>query len=454
MLVDDIAGWQRLRAALGAPGRLRHHPRHRTLPLPGADAGAGLRRRGRPTTWSTCRSTTCAGACTSTWSSATARSTSRRCCGPWPTPATAAWSRSSCPAHSHAAPDVAARVARLPARRGTPRGHEPRDTMPGRRTVDGADRDQAVTGADGEWLGGRAASRGRDRARRRSRAPLPGRETPAAPGVGGRAALPDAPGWTADDAARALLLAALPAGPGRGRRPRPSTATATRPRSGPCCAALPLLPVGAAGGPAPARRHPHQRHPAGRRRARPLRRGTSTTPPGGRRCSSACSWACRWPPWTGSTSAPTPSWPRCSPGSPRSAPPPAASMPADAWPCSTRALTRRLTMRIFDPHIHMTSRTTDDYERMAAAGVRAAGGAGLLAGPAPHQRRVVRRLLRLAGRLGAVPGRPVRHPPPRHDRAEPEGGQRPALPARCSTCCRATWTRTAWSRSARSATTR
>ncbi|GGN59740.1 TatD family hydrolase [Actinoplanes lobatus] len=28
-------------------------------------------------------------------------------------------------------------------------------------------------------------------------------------------------------------------------------------------------------------------------------------------------------------------------------------------------------MRIFDPHIHMTSRTTDDYGRMAAAGVRA-----------------------------------------------------------------------------------
>ncbi|MET1074914.1 MAG: TatD family hydrolase [Umezawaea sp.] len=28
-------------------------------------------------------------------------------------------------------------------------------------------------------------------------------------------------------------------------------------------------------------------------------------------------------------------------------------------------------MRIFDPHIHMTSRTTDDYERMAASGVRA-----------------------------------------------------------------------------------
>ena len=28
-------------------------------------------------------------------------------------------------------------------------------------------------------------------------------------------------------------------------------------------------------------------------------------------------------------------------------------------------------MRIFDPHIHMSSRTTDDYERMAAVGVRA-----------------------------------------------------------------------------------
>jgi predicted metal-dependent TIM-barrel fold hydrolase len=28
-------------------------------------------------------------------------------------------------------------------------------------------------------------------------------------------------------------------------------------------------------------------------------------------------------------------------------------------------------MRVFDPHIHMSSRTTDDYRRMAAAGVRA-----------------------------------------------------------------------------------
>ena len=28
-------------------------------------------------------------------------------------------------------------------------------------------------------------------------------------------------------------------------------------------------------------------------------------------------------------------------------------------------------MRIFDPHVHMTSRTTDDYEAMAASGVKA-----------------------------------------------------------------------------------
>ena len=26
-------------------------------------------------------------------------------------------------------------------------------------------------------------------------------------------------------------------------------------------------------------------------------------------------------------------------------------------------------MRLFDPHIHMTSRTTDDYQAMAAAGI-------------------------------------------------------------------------------------
>jgi predicted metal-dependent TIM-barrel fold hydrolase len=34
-------------------------------------------------------------------------------------------------------------------------------------------------------------------------------------------------------------------------------------------------------------------------------------------------------------------------------------------------ITATTPMRIFEPHIHMTSRTTDDYEAMAAAGVRA-----------------------------------------------------------------------------------
>ena len=30
-------------------------------------------------------------------------------------------------------------------------------------------------------------------------------------------------------------------------------------------------------------------------------------------------------------------------------------------------------MKMFDPHIHMTSRTTDDYQAMAAAGIAASG---------------------------------------------------------------------------------
>ncbi|WP_238434011.1 EboA domain-containing protein [Micromonospora tarensis] len=50
----------------------------------------------------------------------------------------------------------------------------------------------------------------------------------------GRGALPDAPGWTADDAARVLLLTALPAT--TPATPTPSTGTATRPSGGPCCA--------------------------------------------------------------------------------------------------------------------------------------------------------------------------------------------------------------------------
>ena len=58
------------------------------------------------------------------------------------------------------------------------------------------------------------------------------------------------------------------------------------------------------------------------------------------------------------------------------------------------------------------------------------GGTGVLARAAAHQPGLVRRLLRLADRLGAVPGGAVRHPAPRHHRAEPQGGQRSALPRR------------------------
>ena len=72
---------------------------------------------------------------------------------------------------------------------------------------------------------------------------------------------------------------------------------------------------------------------------------------------------------------------RCSPRSPTSA---HAAGRDDARrrrpPCCAGSPSRRGgVMRIFDPHIHMTSRTTDDYERMAAAGRPRAGRAGVLA---------------------------------------------------------------------------
>ena len=98
--------------------------------------------------------------------------------------------------------------------------------------------------------------------------------------------------------------------------------------------------------------------------------------PGGRACSSACSWACRWPPSTASTTGPTPSWPRCSPRCAAERAAAGRALPGRRRrTCSTgsppRLAREACMMRIFDPHIHMTSRTTDDYERMAAAGVRA-----------------------------------------------------------------------------------
>ena len=88
-------------------------------------------------------------------------------------------------------------------------------------------------------------------------------------------------------------------------------------------------------------------------------------------------------------------------------------------------------MRIFDPHIHMVSRITDDYERLALAGVARGPRARVLARPAAHARRDLRRLLRHAHRLGALPRLAVRHPPLLHDGPQPARGQRrPRQPGR------------------------
>ncbi|SEG91906.1 hypothetical protein SAMN05444920_107386 [Nonomuraea solani] len=88
----------------------------------------------------------------------------------------------------------------------------------------------------GTWLDGALAAAGRPETIRRSFAAA-GRRT-------GRAPLPGAPGWTADEAARALLLAALPPG----RLPEEAHdlyryGDADEKRA--VLKALPLLPIGA-----------------------------------------------------------------------------------------------------------------------------------------------------------------------------------------------------------------
>ncbi len=91
--------------------------------------------------------------------------------------------------------------------------------------------------------------------------------------------------------------------------------------------------------------------------------------------------------------------------------------------------------RIFDPHIHMTSRTTDDYEAMYAAGVRAlVEPAFWLGQPRTSVDSFVDYFDALLGweRFRAAQ---FGIAPPLHDRAQPQGGQRPALRRRCSTCC-------------------
>ena len=98
----------------------------------------------------------------------------------------------------------------------------------------------------------------------------------------GRAALPDAPGWTADDAARVLLLPRCPATHADVRReplPARRRGRAAGRAAGPAAAADRRRRGAAA-----ARRAADQRHPAGRRGARPVRPAPRRRPPGGRRC--------------------------------------------------------------------------------------------------------------------------------------------------------------------------
>ena len=83
--------------------------------------------------------------------------------------------------------------------------------------------------------------------------------------------------------------------------------------------------------------------------------------------------------------------------------------PISPWRFTTHA-SRNLLMKIFDPHIHMTSRTTDDYEAMAKAGVVGDHRARILAGPAAHPRRQLRGLLPVAVGWERFRAGAVRHP--------------------------------------------
>ena len=95
-------------------------------------------------------------------------------------------------------------------------------------------------------------------------------------------------------------------------------------------------------------------------------------------------------------------------------------------------------MRFFDPHIHMTSRTTDDLEAMAAAGVRAVIEPAFWVGqPRTQLGTFVDYFSSLVGweRFRAVA---VRRRALLRDRPQRQGGeQRGAWRARCSSSCRA-----------------
>ena len=310
MLVETSPAGARLRAALGEPARLRAHPRHRTLPLPRAA--------------SPCR-TACARAGAAPGQRADRRHAPGRARAPgvrrrrdrlpagaarrWPTAATAAWSRSSCPGTRHAAPERGRALAGLPARR---------RAAPRRRRCR---RDRRWTDARGAALGRRPTAAGSTSALRRVAADparpagrCPRRPPASAAAAGTAAATPaEPPGWTADDAGAGAAAGRAARRPARRRRCAPLYRYGDAAERRAVLRALPLLPVGATGVPPAARRAAHQRHPAGRRGARPVRRGTSTPRPGGRRAQVRVHGRAAGRRRRPRPSAPTASWPRCSP---------------------------------------------------------------------------------------------------------------------------------------------
>src|SRR5207245_3145793 len=50
-------------------------------------------------------------------------------------------------------------------------------------------------------------------------------------------------------------------------------------------------------------------------------------------------------------------------------PPPARRRPSARGGARVRSTIEQHTVKLFDPHVHMASRVTDDYERMALAGI-------------------------------------------------------------------------------------
>ena len=110
-------------------------------------------------------------------------------------------------------------------------------------------------------------------------------------------------------------------------------------------------------------------------------------------------------------------------------------------------------MRIFDPHIHMTSRTTDDYRAMYAAGVRAVVEPAFWLGQPRTSVGIF--IDYFDALLGWERFRAAQYGIRHHARSASTRRRRTTRAAvRCSTCCPATSSRTASSPSARSATTR